>query len=89
MIRFDVSPEEFDTIAVIADRAVAKRIGTRQDWLMDIAATHRNGMPLRLKELAEADDFNFMHDVCGIRRHLNRDTGELGGCFVPRFAESR
>lgn len=53
---------------------------------MDITATHCNGMPLRLADLLLADDFNFAHDLLGIRKHLNRTTGELENCFVPRFA---
>jgi hypothetical protein len=53
---------------------------------MDIEAAHCNGNPLKLKELLEADDSNFMHDVLGIRRHINRKTGELEDCFVPRYA---
>lgn len=53
---------------------------------MDIIATHANGCPLRLLGLLEADAFNFTHDVCGIRRHLNRNTGKLENCFVPRYA---
>ena len=29
----------------------------------------------------------FLHDVCGIATHINRNTGELEGCFSPRYAE--
>lgn len=53
---------------------------------MDVIAVHMNGRPLRLEALLAADDFNFAHDVFGIRRHLDRDTGELTQCFVPRFS---
>lgn len=60
---------------------------TRMDVEMDLSATHAT-CPLRLAELADADDFNFSHDMGGIRRHLNRQTGELEDFFVPRFAES-
>jgi hypothetical protein len=54
---------------------------------MDITACHLNGCPLRLGELLGADDANFAHDVFGIRRHLNRETGKLEDCFCPRYAE--
>ncbi len=57
-----------------------------QDVQMDIAATHLNGCPLRLADLLAADDFNFSHDVFGIRRHLDRETGKLTGHFLPRFS---
>lgn len=43
-------------------------------------------VPLRLAEFANADNFNFGHDVAGILGHLNRQTGELEDCFLPRFA---
>lgn len=56
------------------------------DLEMDIAACHANGCPLDLERLSAADDFNFSHDVFGIVRHLNRDTGELENHFRPRYA---
>ncbi len=57
-----------------------------EDLNMDITAANII-CPLRLQELLEADDFNFWHDISGIRYHLNRDTGELKNCFLPRFAK--
>jgi hypothetical protein len=59
------------------------------DIAMDIQATHCNGNPLRLSDLLGADDFNLLHDVSGIARHLNRDTGKLEGFFSPRFSDNR
>jgi hypothetical protein len=56
---------------------------------MDIVATHCNGNPLRLADLLAADDFNLMHDVSGIARHLNRENGKLENCFLPRFSDHR
>lgn len=53
---------------------------------MDITAVHANGNQLDLTALLAADDSNFAHDVFGIRRHLNRDTGELEDFFTPRFS---
>ena len=55
------------------------------DVMMDLAAVSAH-TPLDLAGLLEADDFEFAHDVGGIRRHLDRSTGELTGCFVPRHA---
>ena len=57
----------------------------RTDIEMDITAAHANGCPLRLQDLAAADDFNFMHDVNGIARHLDRETGQITDHFLPRF----
>ena len=56
------------------------------DATMDIDACHNNGCPLKLQELLDADDFNFAHDVFGIRGNIDRTTGELLNCFVPRYA---
>jgi hypothetical protein len=53
---------------------------------MDITAVHANGNPLRLADLLAADDFNFTHDVYSIVRHIDRKSGQLGDCFVPRFS---
>lgn len=91
-VSFDVTRDEFVLISRIASRAVgvASQAGEPTDKIqfqMDITAAHANGCPLRLVSLLEADDFNFAHDVFGIRRHLNRDTGEIENCFLPRFAQ--
>ena len=74
-----------------ADRAkkVAEKHGDPMNQghvMMDLSATIAQGVPLRLKELLAADDFNFIHDVWGIQRHLNRETGKLENHFWPRFA---
>lgn len=90
-VSFDVNKEEMDVILKIAKRATfaADKIGLvykLQDAAMDITACHANGSPLQLNNLLNADDFNFSHDVFGIRRHLDRQTGKLGGFFSPRFS---
>lgn len=56
------------------------------DALMDISATHCSGNPMDLVRLLGADDFNFAHDVFGIRNRLDRRTGKLTGLFSPRFS---
>lgn len=56
-------------------------LGTR----MDLEAVHAT-CPLDLHRLAEAPAGDFAHDVLGIARHLDRATGNLGGCFLPRCA---
>lgn len=87
----DFTKDEGETVLRIVDRAVkmAKKTGGRIDELslhMDIAATHASN-PLRLDDLEKADDFNFVHDIYGIMRHLDRNTGLLTDCFVPRFSK--
>ena len=92
MISFRLNAkDEARTIGIIAARAVQMAQQNGVDYLfmdadMDITACHVNGMPLKLNALLGADDANFAHDVFGIRRHLNRETGKLEDCFVPRYA---
>jgi len=91
-INFKVTDENFKIIHKIAKRAVqmADVHGVdypMMDAHMDLTATHMNGNPLRLADLLVADDANFAHDVFGIRRHINRRTGQLENCFVPRFSQ--
>lgn len=57
----------------------------REDVFMDITATIMGGCPMRLDEWLAADDLNFVHDLVGIERHLDRRTFRLHG-FLPRFA---
>ncbi len=87
-VSFNTTSEDRATIAEITDRVMSVAPATdRLTINMDITACHANGCPLRLKDLLEADDFNFVHDVFGIHRHIDRETGQLGGFFRPRFAE--
>lgn len=90
-INFVVSDNDREHIKVIADRmvSIAANAGHVLDHLetcMDIIACHNHGCPLDLARLADADDFNIVHDVGGIAKHLNRKNGQLLNCFRPRFA---
>ncbi len=90
-VSFDCPKEERHLCKQIARRAsdMLAEQNTTRDVLsidMDITATHCNGNPLRLADLLAADDFNFMHDVAGIYRHLDRETGSLMDHFSPRFS---
>jgi hypothetical protein len=53
---------------------------------MDICATHLNGCNLSLEKLLSFDNSNFLHDVIGINRNIDRKTGKLENCFIPRCA---
>ena len=80
-----LTKEEHLTVHRIAKRAALLTGRSLMDHNMDISVVHAH-TPLRLTELADADDFDFAHDIGGIGRHLNRETGELEDCFVPRYA---
>jgi hypothetical protein len=90
-ISFKANREEMRLITAIVTRAhemgLVKLNGyDHMTCDMDLTACHANGNPLRLADLLAADDFNFSHDICGIARHIDRETGELKNCFSPRFS---
>ena len=90
-INFKTTRHEFDVIQKISHRAATLFAEheipvERNAIVMDITATHANGTPLRLEALLGADEFNFAHDIFGIRQHLDRETGRLDSRFLPRFS---
>ncbi len=91
-LNWNTSNKERILISNIAERGskLIKNITKKKvDLLsleMDITACHLNGCPLKLKKWLEADDFNFIHDISGISRNMNRYTGKLMNCFLPRFS---
>jgi len=88
MIKWDATQEEMALIQKIATRGFCRQLYIDVLALsMDIAATHLNGCPLKLEEWLVADDFNFFHDIYGIYNNLDRKTGQLKNCFLPRFAK--
>jgi hypothetical protein len=92
MIEFSISPEDADLIEQIVNRAFKELYPSQSNrpsrlhLLMDLTAVQANGNPLYLRELLNAPPFDFAHDIYGIRRHLNRETGQLANCFVPRYS---
>lgn len=85
--------EDFVLIEKIADRArkIDREINgrsarTKLHHQMNVSACHASGNPLRLADLLAADEFNFVHDVFGIDRHICRDTGRMLNHFSPRFS---
>lgn len=90
MIDFKVSLEESRIIRDIIKRAMNRKGSihlTPLELDMDLCAVHCNGCPLDLEGLLQAPESDFVHDIMGIRQHLNRDTGELTGGFFPRYAK--
>lgn len=91
MINWTVTKAEGAAIAKIVERAfgLAARTqeGARLQLTMDITAAHANGCPLDLGRLLAAAPFDFAHDIAGIQRHLDRSTGTLTDCFLPRYAK--
>jgi hypothetical protein len=94
MLNWKVSRKDRLLIDGIVDRAMNALIeiginADREDVAMDIVCVHNNIYRLRLADWLAADDFNFLHDLYGIRNCLNRVTGKFVGLFHPRFSEGR
>lgn len=70
-------------------RAAGYRKPDRQDVMMDLDAVNSNGCPLDFDKLAGFDDFDFAHDIVGIYKNLDRNTGQLTDHFIPRCALSK
>ena len=83
-----------DTLKImeIMDRAeeLANEVGAttpdRMTLSMDLTAAHLHG-PLDLEQLLAFPEGDFLHDVYGIERHIDRTTGDLG-TFLPRCAKA-
>jgi hypothetical protein len=81
---------EAKLLTEIVDRAekLARRFNqptVRAAIAIDLVMAHRM-QPLDLELLLAAADGNFAHDVFGIMRHIDRNSGVMRDCFVPRFA---
>lgn len=88
-IKFDLTRGDRLLIDKIMGRAKELGIIYGSDPLsaeMDLVATHLNGTTLNLLKFFEFNEFNFLHDFLGIRRHLDRKTGKLKDFFLPRCA---
>lgn len=68
---------------LVGDDIEVNRLAT----MMDLEACHCNGCPLDLEGLRDLSrDVDLVHDVAGIGRYLDRDTGKLTQAFTPRYA---
>lgn len=86
-ISFKATKDDYLLIGAIVARAIADGVikkSQAMDINMDLSACHANGCPMNFKKLLDAPKFDFTHDVLGINRHIDRETGQLGDCFIPR-----
>lgn len=90
----DLQQDDVTLIASIAALAIeaSERLDSSDKLtiIMDLTACHLGGCRLKLREMAAASPeraFDLLHDVYGINRHIDRETGELRDCFLPRFAD--
>lgn len=84
-INWNCTKEENKLISKITNRVIKKHKSIKKmDLNMDVMAIHCNDVKLDLEKLLNADDFNFYHDIFGIMRHIDRSSGKLQDCFLPR-----
>jgi hypothetical protein len=80
--------EEARRVGAIVKRAKAANLDRgRQDsdLTMDLVAARAN-CPLNFERLLGSSDADFAHDIAGIIKFMDRETGELRECFLPRAA---
>lgn len=79
--------EKFMMYVKIAQRAEGMDLykGERITFLMDIENAD-NVFNLRLEDLLNADDGNFVHDIVGIVNNIDRSNPTDFNFFVPRYA---
>ncbi len=85
IINFETTKKDYLLISKIVKRGI--ELAKKYDAMtmnMDVTAVHANGTELDLDKFLKFDDFNFSHDLFGIRDHINRETGKLENCFSPR-----
>lgn len=92
MVNWDCNKKDRRVIAEIVKRAakIYKEAKVKRDPVdidMDVTACHVNGNPLDLPKLLAAPEFDFMHDIGGIAKHIDRETGELKDHFLPRCSK--
>lgn len=89
MVKFNSTKEEYRLIHQIAKRAAIMALANNVNYPigdieMDLDAVNSNGYELDFEKLSKFDDGNFAHDIFGIRRHIDRETGGLKDFFIPR-----
>ena len=52
----------------------------------ELIITHQEICPLRLRDLLEANDFDFLHDITGMRDHINMLDASFRNGWWPRYA---
>ena len=78
--------KDIDIISQIADRA---RELYATEWskvvLVRMLAEAHAHMPIDLAALLAAPDSDYIYDVFGIAYHSEKNTGRIGGYFIPKF----
>ena len=89
MVSYNVSKRDARLIRKIVQRAVLECGSDESELWTVITEVHANGCQLRLRGLLYAKKFDFLHDITGILANINRKTGKLRNCFLPRYAKGK
>lgn len=88
-----ISREDMDRITSIVTRweqwCIAHQQGRQIDRFklqMDLAGCHISGCPLDFAKLLDFASDDFVHDITGIQANIDRRSGKLLNCFLPRCA---
>lgn len=80
--------KDYQLCSEIAERASLFLGWNKATIFMDLCCLMRGGsIQLDLEGLRDASEYDLIHDVVGINRHLNRRNGELKDFFLPRYAK--
>lgn len=86
IVKMDSTKEELDLIIKIIKRADDENLLStdRLCLMMDLEAVHTNDVKLQFGKLLNFPRFDFAHDIVGIQNCIDRKTGKLTKCFLPR-----
>lgn len=82
-----VTAADYAAIDKVIARAKAQDMTFGRDTMtisMDLEFAHVDCGGLDWDKLLNFDDLNFAHDMHGIAANINRETGKLDNCFLPR-----
>ncbi len=91
----NITKEDYELIFKIVKITAWMVPGTKGELMMDLEVVHGNyGLDLcRLyDDLVDEDEKHLIdcqHDIIGIHNNLNRCTGILENCFVPRYSKEQ
>lgn len=89
----DTGSSDYTLIGKIADRYMSfvdslpgrkSDLPTKMTLTMDLEVVHYI-YTLDLQRMLDGKFSDLMHDVHGIHYHLDRETGQLGNDFIPRY----
>lgn len=79
--------EKLETMFSIEKRAEVKRLlyFDRLALVKDLQIVNKK-LDLKLDELLNSDDNDFIHDILGIQKNVDRKTKKFNNEFLPRFS---